>query len=378
MLLTRLEPILSGTCLLLMVIPILAYLSFEWRGKRQRIRLLTSIAQGEEKVTALLGPGTVQDINLPLSDFLRSRYEDAHSIKNYAIPLFVFHIVYLFGLYWCFVSIGFALSGGQGEIWKEYGSQALAVAAIPAAGFLGSTLVVLWHLSWRTVRYDLQPHAFTHFSFRLIAAPMVAYAVAGMSHLPNARIQLPTFIAFLVGLFPDSAFIWLETQWRKLALQKSQLGNFLPLRGIQGLGSNDELRLSEEGISDAENLAVESVVKLLINTTYSLERIIDWKDQAFLYLYVGNDFEKWRRCHIRGALDALGLAPAYFGKERFVVMRAALAKELHEEEAVIERFIDTIYNDPRVHQLWAFLTRAYPTRLAEPVISAVREVTKKD
>jgi hypothetical protein len=140
------------------------------------------------------------------------------------------------------------------------------------------------------------------------------------------------------------------------------------------LETNDELRLWEEGITDAQHLAVEGIVSLLVNTTYSLECIIDWKDQAFLCAYVGNDLQKWRDLQIRGAMDVLGCAPSYYKPaDRYHQLRAAISKAVGKEEAVVERFIDTVYNDPRVHQLWSFLRRTYPTAQAEPIVQNTEE-----
>ena len=42
----------------------------------------------------------------------------------------------------------------------------------------------------------------------------------------------------------------------------------------------------------------------------------------------------------------------------------ALAQELGKPAPILERFIDTIYQDPRVRQLWKYLDGAYPS---EPV-----------
>jgi hypothetical protein len=329
-----------------------------------------SLDIASEQVTLLLAAKKLPKPDMSLSDFLKFRYEEAHSWKNYFLPLAVFHVVYLFGMYWSFVELGFLISRGQGEVWKAYSVSTLSIASIPAAGFVGAGLLVLNHLFWRTVKNDLTPRAFLHLTSRLLAAPIVAFALGKIFSIGIGSQPTILFIAFGIGLFPSSAFQLLEKKWLDLVSVKGPSGSELPLRNIQGIGRDDELRLWEEGIMDAEQLAVENVVDLLVNTNYSLERIIDWKDQAFLYVYVKDDIEKLRNVAVRGSMDVLGLEPKYYKRERSEAMRSALARVLQWDEAVIDRFVDTIYNDPRVHQLWGFLTHTYPTKPAEPIVSS--------
>jgi hypothetical protein len=237
---------------------------------------------------------------------------------------------------------------------------------VPAAGFLGSVLVVLPHLFLRTIRSDLQSRTFLHMTIRLVVAPFLAVPVGYLTGLAADR-GIVLIVAFGTGLFPDRAFMWFSQQWNRLLSAQDDARQSLPLRCLHGIQPDDELRLWQEGITDAQHLATENVVTLLINTAYPLGRIIDWKDQAFLFVYVGSEMDKWRHLSVRGAMDVLGLAPRYYSQARYEQIRAALATELHTPEPVIERLINTVFNDPRVHQLWEFLRRTYPAKLAEGI-----------
>lgn len=363
-----------GACLIMMSVPILALLSFSLWGRERRLRILTALpTHPDEKVVALLGMADVPDPSLTLKDYLRDRYSEAHSWRSYSVPIIVFHLVYVFGLYWSFLTIDYTLSGAAGGQWKEYSGSALSSALFPAVGFLGASLLTVRYLTWRAIRFDLQPNAFLHFSYRLVSAPFLAFFLTRITELTTGKKQVALLIAFLSGIVPESAYQWLQAKWRQAAAEKSGK-EILPLQWIQGLNTDDELRLWEEGITDTQRLAVESIVSLLVNTAYSLDCIIDWKDQAFLCVYVGSEFPKWRNLQIRGAMDVLGSAPAYYKPiERYLKFRAGVSKALGKEEAIVERFIDTVYNDPRVHQLWSFLSRAYPTRPAEPIVCEAAE-----
>jgi hypothetical protein len=304
---------------------------------------------------------------MPLGDFLEQRYDEAHSLKRYCLPALVFYITYLFGLYWFCVAVGY-LFGLENTISTTGDSKNLTLVAVGATGFMGSATVVIWHLFWRTMRADMQPRAFTHFAARLVIAPILAILVTKGVLYSIENVNMMLFSAFTCGMLIEPTFRFIERRGLARLLGKSRiLEAELPLRNLQGLTQNDELRLWEEGIADCEHLAVETVERLLVFTNYSLERIIDWKDQAFLYIYVRDELSDWRRLQNRGAMDILGLAPHYYGKQKHDQMCEALAKELKKDKAVIARFIDTVYNDPRVHQLWKYLNDVYPADLAQPI-----------
>jgi hypothetical protein len=323
----------------------------------------------EAKVGELVADHPSVDPDMPLGDFLQQEYEEGHRLARFAAPLVAFHLVYWPGLYWSCIAFSFMVEP-QSAIWTATDRGVLQVVAVGAAGFIGSAAVVLWHFFWRTMRIDLQPRTFTHFAARLAISPILAVVVAKGIPIEKLSENGMLFVAFGCGLATEFAFRLIASRWTKTVgeddRQKNMSGE-LPLQNLQGLSSNDELRLWEEGISDCEHLAVERVDRLLINTNYSVERIIDWKDQAFLYVYVRDELPKWRQLHVRGALDILGLAPEYY-KDRYAAICAALAKELGKEQAVIERFIDTIYQDPRSHQLWHYLTVAHPVKPAKKIV----------
>jgi hypothetical protein len=363
-------PILYTTAFVLMILPCLLFATFASVGRQDRARRLRSFFNESTAAQEVLSHPTATP-EISLGEFFQTEYEEAHQLWRYVWPLTIFHIPYLFGMIYSCIAFGFLIDP-QKTGWSQSDSQILPIAAIGAAGFVGSALIVLWHLFWRTMRTDLQPRSFTHFAARLTVAPILAIAVSGGVSIAVQRGSIVLFIAFGCGLLTQAAFRLVEHHWSKTVLtamgRKDGLDGELPLQNLQGLSRNDELRLWEEGIADSEHLAVERVERLLIFTNYGLERIVDWKDQAFLYVYVGDELPQWQRLHIRGAMDVLGLAPKYYGHEKHQAMCKALAKELKKEQAIIERFIDTIYNDPRVHQLWKYLKDAYPTAIAEPIV----------
>lgn len=266
-------------------------------------------------------------------------------------------------LYWSFFAWGRALS-----LTGDSATDAPAlwtVVRLGASGALGATLGAIWHLHWRVIRLDLQPRTMLQLSARLSVSPFLAIAIAG-----SLPLQAPqaTLVAFGAGLFGDEALRRIKWLWYKALQMGGKKETALSLQLIQGISSDDELRLWEEGIADVQHLAVETVLNLITNTSYSLERIVDWKDQAYLCMYVGEEgIAKWRSVCTRGALDILGMAPTYYGAARHDALVASLAKTLAMDANVIKRLIDTIYNDPQVHQLWSYVASSYPAHLARPI-----------
>ncbi len=96
-----------------------------------------------------------------------------------------------------------------------------------------------------------------------------------------------------------------------------------PMRGsdltlIDGLNDEDVARLSEERIDSAHALAFMPTPRIFFNTTYSLQRICDWQDQALLIARVGRTNAQLLREQylVRGAIAARQLAREIVGPSR--------------------------------------------------------------
>ena len=360
-----LEPPFYVGYLLAASVPLLLVASFLVRGKPQRHRYLTSATPSRHPASLLAPPAEIRTADQTLGEYLGERYTEAQAARNYVVPLALFWVVWAFGWYWSLVGLSIVLRPSDPR-WTSH-PLTLAFAPIPAAAFVGSAAIVLMYLTARAIRGDLQPKAFTHFAARLLVGTILAWATASLAGVAADSPKAKLLVALGGGLFPSSALLVIERTWRRIVGLGASATPVLPLRSLQGIGDDEELRLWEEGVSDAEHMATESLIDLVVNTHYSIERLIDWKDQAFLYIYAPNEFDKWRSLGCRSAMDVLGLEAHYFGKERHDQIVPALAKGLGKEVPVIERIIDTIYNDPRVHQLWNYLVAAYPASPARPI-----------
>lgn len=85
---------------------------------------------------------------------------------------------------------------------------------------------------------------------------------------------------------------------------------------IDGLSDEDIDRLTEEGVDSTHALAFFPTPRLFFNTTYSLQRLCEWQDQALLIARVGRTNAQLLREQylIRGAIAARNLAREICGR----------------------------------------------------------------
>ena len=62
-----------------------------------------------------------------------------------------------------------------------------------------------------------------------------------------------------------------------------------PLTELEGIDLYDRTRLAEEGVNNVEALAHADIIDLMSSTRISAAELVDWTDQAILYLKVGGD-----------------------------------------------------------------------------------------
>jgi hypothetical protein len=174
-------------------------------------------------------------------------------------------------------------------------------------GFVGSYTFILQGLVRRYFQADLKTKAYVSAMARitLVSALVVALDGTGLLQGPSAKVT-----AFLLGMFPE---LGLRLAWRTLRTAPAKLtgkdDNPLteryPLRDLDGINLWTEARLLEEGIENMQNLATANLVNLMLHTRRPVNCLVDWIDQAFLYLRVKDKpaRDRLRRIGIRTATD---------------------------------------------------------------------------
>jgi hypothetical protein len=164
-------------------------------------------------------------------------------------------------------------------------------------GFLGAYAFILQMLIRRFFQSDLRPSAYAHAMLRIIVVLIIVTVLYEL--LPPHSLRTDAVVAFVVGFFP---LVGMQALQRcaaaALRVAVPSLSQPYPLNQIDGLTIWYEARLLEAGIEDMQSLATANFVDVILHTRVPVGRLVDWVDQAHLYLQLDRiehgRFEQWR------------------------------------------------------------------------------------
>lgn len=174
-------------------------------------------------------------------------------------------------------------------------------------GFLGVYFFSLRMIARRYARGDLKPKAYTNIIVRMFIVAVLSWVLEAMfTGTPGIMLTL----AFLFGIAPDEFFTWLREFTRGVVPEKIIPSQTLPLTDLEGIDIYDLSRLENEGVVNIEAFAHHELIDLIIETRVPVTRLVDWMDQAILYLHLvggpdGNARTTLRNYGIRTASDLL-------------------------------------------------------------------------
>jgi hypothetical protein len=255
----------------------------------------------------------------------------------------------------------------------EVGPQQLGSLTTPdllGVGFVGAYLFTLQVLIRRYFQADLKASAYVNAVTRVVSA-LIVVPVMNDALLQVASPQTRVGVAFVVGFFPLVGLQALEKA-AALALRTlvPSLRNDYPLSDLDGVSVWYEARLLELGIEDMENLATANLVDVILHSQVPVARLVDWVDQAHLYLHLeprandGGTRQVLRRLGIRTATaleDALrpspngtplagGLVPPEANQELLDNLRCALNRG-GLSPSVTTAMLKTFDNDPNLRHV---------------------------
>jgi hypothetical protein len=156
-------------------------------------------------------------------------------------------------------------------------------------------------------------------------------------------------VSFGTGFFSVQFIL---KQIRKMAItkfgDKIQVEFSSDLSKLQGLSSQTIDRLEEEDILNCQTLAYCDPIKILYKTHYQMKVILDWVDQALLYIYVGDKIKDLHKSGIRGITE---FAILYESEHKAKVIDS-LRRILDSTPELVENFLDVTYNDPHIRFIW--------------------------
>lgn len=136
------------------------------------------------------------------------------------------------------------------------------------------------------VRRDLRPKVYSTLIVRLVVVVLLAWVFD--VYLDGTPLLLA---AFLAGLVPETALVLIKEAGRGalgyVGRQFDELEEHDPLTKLEGIDLYDRARLFDEGVTNVESLAHHDLVELMLQTRIPIPRLVDWVDQAILYLHAG-------------------------------------------------------------------------------------------
>jgi hypothetical protein len=158
--------------------------------------------------------------------------------------------------------------------------------------FLGAYLFTISMLLRRYARGDLRPKAYTHVAVRVIIVIILAWV---LELYMTESTEYLLVIAFFVGIFPEEGLTFIKESFVSRGGGWSSVFPSLeerhPLTNLEGVDLYDRNRLWEEGVTNIESLAHHDVIDLMLDTRIPVPRLVDWVDQAILYLHVVPDIK---------------------------------------------------------------------------------------
>jgi hypothetical protein len=173
-------------------------------------------------------------------------------------------------------------------------------------GFIGSYAFIVQSLVRRYFQADLKTHAYVSAMARVILVSALITAIHPLWTMQGVSQPTELAFAFLIGFFPELGLRALR-QGLAGAMRVLPIGTDerFPLRQLDGVTIWVQARFLEEGIEDMQNLATANLVDLMLHTRMPISRLVDWIDQSFLYLRVGNGNGRTAKTN-QGAADESG------------------------------------------------------------------------
>jgi len=250
-------------------------------------------------------------------------------------------------------------------------------------GFAGAYFFLMQMLVRRYLSDDLYPSAFLQAVQRLLLVFMLSLALtiltirspndlfAGEIHLWEGLVIT---IAFLIGIYPTSGLQLIITLVNR-KLKRTFFPPTLvpePITKLSGVTIWIEARLLEENIESIEAMATAPIEQLVVGTHFPPAQIVDWIDQAILYLHSGHNgewFSQLRAVGVRGASDLLDVTGLNLADPK---------ASLYRESQDLKDWGDFVPNRSLLDNLVAAVTSANASGVPEPDPNDPRGMTRNN
>jgi hypothetical protein len=184
----------------------------------------------------------------------------------------------------------YTLLHGDVQLISERGIASLFEPRVSAVSFafLGAYFYGLNVVLRGYVRKDLRAKTYSTLAVRIVVVVVLAWVLELVWSGTTLYV-----LAFLTGIFPETALVLIKQVARgglqgiagPLSLGGEETD---PLTKLEGVDLYDLARLFDEGVTNVQGLANDDIVELMLQTRIPAPRILDWVDQAILYLHAGS------------------------------------------------------------------------------------------
>jgi hypothetical protein len=205
---------------------------------------------------------------------------------------------------------------------------------------LGGLIWSLFGIFRDYTRTDVRPATFYWIAFRYLLALSIG-VMADKMFAPGVS----DIGAFAVATLPFSdAIKFIRSKTQGAVEEDSRL----KLTLIQGLDRESAERLEELGIRTIQQLAYGDPLRLLLGSNLPTKVLVDWMDQALLYVYLEDKFALLRSRGVRGAID---LATVYGQKDPDPLIKS-FSEQLSIPPADFMYLIRCLHYEDQVITLW--------------------------
>jgi len=223
--------------------------------------------------------------------------------------------VYSSGEYYFYVALNIFLTlfGALLFFWPQE-TAFISVETVRAMqfGFLGAYLFSFQLIYRRYANRDLQPAVYMYSARNLIAGLIFNFiAFQALTNLVTVETSgegnpigmgALAIISFSLGYFPHLAISWFDRIAHDALAERGSRTEQMALEMIDGISPFHETRLHEAGIDNVQNLASADLFALLTSTNFGSQELVDWIDQAILYMHLDpGSVAIFRRAKIRTA-----------------------------------------------------------------------------
>jgi hypothetical protein len=268
-------------------LPVVLYFVFD----REKLRTLrTKFAQQIFRLDPSIR--TVRDMDAKYGLFLDEAYgrqSDNRLLPGARSPILLATAVITLG--WTISLLDTSIAGSR--VSESLTSLLTPAATAPTFAFLGAYFFTVNSVLRGYVRGDLRPKTYAQVAIRIVAVVVLAFVLDQLIGGGPSSPALLT-LAFAAGIFPEFVLVRLSESLRGAAdtrrgrMASDRLARAYEdeqLTELEGIDIYDRARLLNEGVTNIQALAHHDLVELLLKTRIPAGRLLDWVDQAILYVH---------------------------------------------------------------------------------------------